>query len=286
MADDQQESRELYIAAIGPEKARYYLPKFERFAAGGGLISWNWPAFFVSFFWLLYRKMWLLAVFYWFLPIPVFMLLFLVSMFTSFWVYAAAAIIYWLAIFVVLPLYADALYWRHVKKQVELTRRSMASSASAIGYLSATGGTSGAAIGIIIGVMALFLLPVLGILAAIAIPAYQDYVVRAQVAAARMQVAAAQSALVEYVEVTGQLPATLETLDVVSGLGAGEWSAELDYDPADGSLLIAFETGGLAGKTLYLTPYLAEDDSVQWECGSADIDDSQLPQDCRDAAGN
>lgn len=42
---------------IGPNRQRYYLEQFARFDARGGIgASWNWPAFFVTFFWLIYRN--------------------------------------------------------------------------------------------------------------------------------------------------------------------------------------------------------------------------------------
>jgi hypothetical protein len=53
---------ELVAAAIG-KNTDYYLRRFEGFARGG-LASWSWPAFFVLFAWLLYRKMWLHGVLY------------------------------------------------------------------------------------------------------------------------------------------------------------------------------------------------------------------------------
>ena len=51
-------SREkLYRAAVGP-RADFYVPLFLRFdQAGASGRSWNWSAFFVSFYWFLYRRM-------------------------------------------------------------------------------------------------------------------------------------------------------------------------------------------------------------------------------------
>ena len=64
---------ELMEAAIGPKNTHYYLERFHEFATGGRYASWNWPAFFVPLFWMLYRKMWLHAALY-FLALPVVML--------------------------------------------------------------------------------------------------------------------------------------------------------------------------------------------------------------------
>ena len=56
-------SEEEYMAFfIGPNSEKY-LNKFKGFAQSEGFsASWHWPAFLVPFFWLLYRKFYLLAV--------------------------------------------------------------------------------------------------------------------------------------------------------------------------------------------------------------------------------
>jgi hypothetical protein len=56
-------SEEEYMAFfIGPNSEKY-LKKFKGFAKSEGFsASWHWPAFLVPFFWLLYRKFYLLAV--------------------------------------------------------------------------------------------------------------------------------------------------------------------------------------------------------------------------------
>lgn len=45
-------------AAIGPNAA-FYLEKWRKMESGGTWLSWNWPAFLASIFWLAYRRMWL-----------------------------------------------------------------------------------------------------------------------------------------------------------------------------------------------------------------------------------
>ncbi len=56
--------REDLSAFIG-NNAHKYLFKFERFNVGGVdnfAMSWHWPAFFVGFWWMLYRKIYLWAL--------------------------------------------------------------------------------------------------------------------------------------------------------------------------------------------------------------------------------
>lgn len=53
------DTAELYRAAIGPRGQDYYLRQFTRFdAAGKTGASWHWPAYWSTFNWLVYRKMW------------------------------------------------------------------------------------------------------------------------------------------------------------------------------------------------------------------------------------
>ena len=60
---------EMYRALIGHKNQDYYLNEFAKFdAAGKTSNSWHWPAFFVTFYWLLYRKMWPTAVLYYLAP--------------------------------------------------------------------------------------------------------------------------------------------------------------------------------------------------------------------------
>lgn len=51
-----------YAAFIGPE-AHKYLPRFRMFddLAGNFKATWNWSAFFFTFWWLLYRKLYAYA---------------------------------------------------------------------------------------------------------------------------------------------------------------------------------------------------------------------------------
>jgi len=110
---------ELLDAAIGPTNKSYYRPKFDRFAAGQGSVSWNWPAFFVTIFWMLYRRMYAYALLVWFiLPVLLIVVAGLVGGISG---DAAASIsTYYLlhAIigFIVIPMFANRLYYRHATR--------------------------------------------------------------------------------------------------------------------------------------------------------------------------
>src|ERR1700736_5568240 len=57
-AASTQDMEALYRSAVGAKKADFYVPKFVGFdQPGASRLSWNWPAFFFSFYWFLYRRM-------------------------------------------------------------------------------------------------------------------------------------------------------------------------------------------------------------------------------------
>ncbi len=54
---------DLLSVFVGPKSAHYFTHAFRGFAAGG-TVKWNWPVFFATFPWLLYRKMWMYSLGY------------------------------------------------------------------------------------------------------------------------------------------------------------------------------------------------------------------------------
>lgn len=113
---------------------------------------------------------------------------------------------------------------------------------------------------------------VVGILAAVAIPAYQDYIVRARVAEGLAAMNQAKGAvLLSYLD-NGYLPVdraaaglTPDAADVDS-----EVLANLVVD--HGRVTVTFSEqapAALQGKTLSLTPYLSANETLVWRCGNA-----------------
>src|SRR6188508_1281809 len=112
-------------AAIGPRNTDFYLRKFERFGSGGGYVSWNWPAFFVPLMWMLYRKMWLWAALYFFVAPIVLSLAFAILLAL---LPEQTAVIagwsFWLAaLFIILPMYANALYYHTCQTRIAEAKR-------------------------------------------------------------------------------------------------------------------------------------------------------------------
>ena len=117
---------------------------------------------------------------------------------------------------------------------------------------------------------------IIGILAAIAIPAYQDYTIRAQVSEGMNLAAAAKAAVSEYFINRGQAPTTR----LVAGMSATDTDTSGKYvakvGVTNGTILITYGNEASTAlkttpETLGLTPYETPDLSVAWRCGAAPI---------------
>ena len=128
---------------------------------------------------------------------------------------------------------------------------------------------------------------IIGILAAIAIPAYQDYTIRAQVSEGLNLSGGAKAAIAEFTMDSGDYPETnaeagltSDPLDIT-----GKYVASVTVGPAASAGLVTVLYGSgahtlLDGKSLLLSPR-TNAGSVEWICRSADIPDKHLPAACR-----
>jgi type IV pilus assembly protein PilA len=116
---------------------------------------------------------------------------------------------------------------------------------------------------------------IIGILAAIAIPAYQDYTIRAQVSEGMSLAAAAKTAVAETFLNRGTAPAnrTVAGMTATATDTQGKYVASVEV--TNGRITITYgneahariSAGG--ANTLTLTPYQSLDQSVVWRCGNA-----------------
>ena len=119
---------------------------------------------------------------------------------------------------------------------------------------------------------------IIGILASLAISAYQTYTVRAQVSEGISFVAAAKVSVVDAYTNTGLAPATR----LEAGLSADSTDNEGNYveqiDIVDGRIDVTFGNQAhqdIAVKKLSLTPYV-NGNVVAWRCGNAPAPPGQL----------
>ena len=115
---------------------------------------------------------------------------------------------------------------------------------------------------------------IIGILAAIAIPAYQDYTIRAQVSEGLNLAAAAKAAVAESFLNTGEAPATR----IIAGMSANAADTQGKYVTGvlitNGTITVTYgneSNAQINAMILTLTPYETVDLSVVWRCGTAPI---------------
>lgn len=116
----------------------------------------------------------------------------------------------------------------------------------------------------------------IGILAAIALPAYQDYTARARTAAAltfgeSAKITAQESYSKNGYCMAGNTVAADEKGFYLSNNGSCEITITFKQKPQK-----------LAGKSVLLSASLASDDSLEWSCHSENIPSNLLPANCRE----
>ncbi len=275
----------LYAAYVGPRNTAWYLERFQRADAAGRLqAGWNWPAALSNFYWMLYRKQYLAAVVYVLAPYVLLGLAFGAFALGGVVAGASLAIMYLLfslASLIVPGLYGTALVQHAARRSIDEARRRHSDHPGQLAFVAARGGTSnvGLVVVIVLGVITL-----LGILTAIAIPAYQDYTVRSRVAAAHAVGQRATVAVSAYYADHGQWPETLA--DAGFTLPASGDVHALSVDSGNGVITVVLAQDPVAGRSLLLAPIETTPGVFDWDCMGLDLQPRHLPQACRADRGD
>lgn len=124
---------------------------------------------------------------------------------------------------------------------------------------------------------------IIAILAAIAIPAYQDYLIRAQVTEGMSLASGAKSAVWDYVSNTGEYPPNNQSAGLAPKTDIrGSYVSSVDV--TGGAITVAFQ-GAKANKAiqsalLVLSPTTVGG-SILWTCTPSTVDGKYLPSSCR-----
>lgn len=281
------ESQEYYEEAIGYKNADFYLPYFSRFDLQGRGASWNWPAFFISFYWLLYRKMWALALLYFLMPYLVLIsvggISAAISSPGSETIIGVGYLVYLTAIFIAFPMYANALYYRHANKIIIKAKNYSDDKEKRLRIIATKGGTSSAALVI---VLIFVFISFIGILAAIAIPAYQDYTIRAKVSEGLSLASAAKLAVFEtyYREgafgsdnaAVGLPPSLSMTNNYVSDISVSTNTITITYKPSGMGGIPAADS-----MTITLVADSSNAGTLTWDCTGGSMPNKYRPSICR-----
>ena len=111
---------------------------------------------------------------------------------------------------------------------------------------------------------------IIGILAAIAIPAYQNYTIRAQITEGLNLADGWKTAVAEYYAQTGAFPATADLTNAGQVASVGKYVTSVTSNT--GNIKITYGNQAnthIAGAILGLTAYTNQNNDIVWICGSA-----------------
>lgn len=286
-----------YEAAIGPN-LDYYRPRFERYDERGAGLSWHWPAFFATSSWYVYRKLYLLGILNFFFP---WMLWFVVGFLIGVRVLpapAGGALILLLGPlpWLLLTILANRIYWRRVSRIIDETP-AYPDAGRRRRELQREGGVARGPMVAMAAVTVLFFVGYVGVMAAIAIPAYQDYTIRAQVTEGLNLAAKSKAEVAEYWVEHQRWP---RQSDLSGTATSGHYTESVVVQA--GSVIITYgkrANAAISGKRLVLQPGVSEKNDVVWACGNAampggiapgngphgsEVPDKYLPKLCRGGA--
>jgi type II secretory pathway pseudopilin PulG len=124
------------------------------------------------------------------------------------------------------------------------------------------------------------LLPMaIGILAAIAIPAYQDYATKTKLLLAYQYAEQVSSAAGTYIETAHALPGDIQATGFASPFPSSVQGVAIN--PASGQVEITVNAPRVEGHSFYLAPSIGPDGKVTWRCLYGDIPRKLLPEQCR-----
>ena len=125
---------------------------------------------------------------------------------------------------------------------------------------------------------------IIAILAAIAIPAYQDYLIRTQVTEGMSLADGAKSAVWDFISNTGRFPTRNESAGLAKSTSiTGDYVSSVDLITA-GKITVAFSTpkanSAIRNSTFVLSA-ITQAGSITWTCSSGTVADKYLPATCR-----
>ena len=118
---------------------------------------------------------------------------------------------------------------------------------------------------------------IIGILAAIALPAYKDYTVRAKVSELILAASAGKVQVAEFFQVNGALPASGS---LVLATQTTQWVAGVVQSAGIITVTATSNEAAIDGSTITLTPVDAGNGNLNWTCAGG-IDAKYRPASCK-----
>jgi Zn-dependent protease with chaperone function/Tfp pilus assembly protein PilE len=127
---------------------------------------------------------------------------------------------------------------------------------------------------------ALMIIAIVGILAAIAIPAYQDYTIRGKVTAAMQGFDEVQRSAAPFVEEHGAYPENFEQIGVPEEVANSPYGTVAIVEEGL-ELTLHSEMMQMDGKTILYVAYRQQDQTIGWDCSGGTLEKKYRPAKCR-----
>ena len=162
-------------------------------------------------------------------------------------------------------------------------RSDVAAGTAASSAYVASGLSAGAIAGIVIAVLFSVLVSVTAIIAAIAIPAYQNYIIRSQIAEGLSLSDAAKTAVAEFYGNTGHFPGNNASAGLAQPASiSGSYVVGVAVRDG-GEVIVQYGNRAnpqIAGHMIALAP-TKDGGSISWTCETIDVPQQYLPRSCR-----
>ena len=126
---------------------------------------------------------------------------------------------------------------------------------------------------------------IIAILAAIAIPAYQDYLIRSQVSEGAVLADGSKTAMAEFYSNKGSFPTTNASAGLASaGSISGQYVSSVNVGTTQGKIVATYSGAKantkIQAKTLIFSA-VTNAGSIEWHCTGGTVDSKYLPTSCR-----
>ena len=266
------DTQELFTALVGESKADYYLTEFDAMSTGKKS-RFNWATFFGGSYWFAARGMWGMAILI--LCVASAALILTAIMASTLGNAGWILLVLWLLWRLVwLPLKANQTYFKFAQKRVKSLVKQYAKKPDRLMRLLRGTTNMGAAVGLFAG-MCVMALPVMGILAAIALPMYADYVDKAVWKQAHTEMVALQGPIDAVLQKNQAVqttdPKAVGYVDISGVTKLRE--IETDFDVVGEGYVM-----GRSQKNYNLQMHLVRDSAGLWHCEMHTSGDNAIPR--------
>ncbi len=125
---------------------------------------------------------------------------------------------------------------------------------------------------------------IIGILAAVAIPAYQDYTIRAKVSEVMVLASGARTNVAEYYLSMGSMPATTTAAGISTDAGQSNYVSAIAFATSTNGSLLTYtleNLGGSANNDTFEYLVTGSATGVTVDCTGGTLDDKYRPANCR-----